>query len=134
MQTHFHPSGKVEWEQAELALYFADREPSQKLSPIQSPPLFGRFAGIDVPAGEKNYEIKHSFVLPVDVRAIAIGGHAHYICREMEMQVELPSGEKMDLLKIDDWDLDWQDQYQFEKPLDLPAGSKLTTRIHLFHS
>ena len=70
-----------------------------------------------------------SITLPVDVEAISIRGHAHYICREMEMTATLPDGEKMTLMKIDDWDLDWQDRYQFAKPLSLPAGTKLYAEI-----
>ena len=134
MQTHFHPSGKVEWEEAELALYFADKPPSRQLVPIQLPPLFGRFAGIDVAAGDDDFEITQSYVLPVDVEAIQIGGHAHYICREMELHAVLPDGEKIDLLTIDDWDLDWQDQYQFDQPISLPAGTKLDARIRYDNS
>ena len=129
MQTHFHPSGKVEYEEAELALYFADKPPSRQLVAIQLPPLFGRMAGLDVPAGKKDFEISQSFTLPVDVEAIQIGGHAHYICREMEIKATLPDGTKIELLTIDDWDLDWQDQYQFAKPYSLPAGTKLDARL-----
>ena len=129
MQTHFHPSGKPEWEEAELALYFADKPPSKQIVPIQLPPLFGRLAGIDVPAGKKDFEISQSFTLPVDVEAVQIGGHAHYICREMDLHAVLPDGKKLELLTIDDWDLDWQDQYQFKKPVSLPAGTKLNARL-----
>ena len=129
MQTHFHPSGKTEWEQAELALYFADKPPSRQMVPIQLPPLFGRFAGINVPAGKRDFEIRDSFTTPVDMEAVQISGHAHYICREMELHATLPSGEKIDLLTIDDWDLDWQDQYQFAEPVSLPKGTKLDVRI-----
>ena len=35
----------------------------------------------------------------------------------------------IDLMKIDDWDLDWQDRYYFKKPLTLPAGTVLTTKL-----
>lgn len=129
MQTHFHPSGKPEWEEAELALYFADEPPSKQMVSIQMPPLFGYFAGIDVPAGKNDFEISQSFTLPVDVEAVQIGGHAHYICREMELHATLPDGKKLDLLTIDDWDLDWQDQYQFKQPIPLPAGTKLDARL-----
>jgi hypothetical protein len=129
MQTHFHPSGKTEWEQAELALYFADKAPTRQLVPIQLPPLFGRLAGLDVPAGQKDFEITETLTLPVGVEAIGISGHAHYICREMEMKATLPSGKVVDLLTIDDWDLDWQDQYQFKEPIPLPAGTRLDARI-----
>ena len=129
MQTHFHPSGKVEWEQTEMAIYFADKPPSRQTVDVPLPPLFGRFAGLNVPAGEKNFRISQSITLPVDVEAISIRGHAHYICREMEMTATLPDGEKITLMQIDDWDLDWQDRYQFAKPLSLPAGTKLYAEI-----
>ncbi|MFO0942677.1 MAG: cytochrome c [Pirellulales bacterium] len=129
MQTHFHPSGKVEVEQAELAIYFSDTKPSHMLVPLQMPPLFGVGAGIDVPAGETNYQIRDAITLPVDVQAIEIGGHAHYICKNLKLDATLPDGKQLTLLQIDDWDLDWQDQYLFKQPIDLPKGTKLTSVI-----
>lgn len=129
MQTHFHPSGKRETEQAELALYFADQPPSKQLVTIQVPAMFGFGANIDIPAGEKNFRITDSFTLPIDIQAISIGGHAHYICREMKMTARTPSGTEITLMQIDDWDLDWQDRYLFAEPVDLPAGTVITTDI-----
>jgi hypothetical protein len=129
MQTHFHPSGKAETEQAELGLYFAEKPPSQRMVPIQLPPLFGMGAGLDIPAGEANFQIHGNYVLPIDVRGVEIGGHAHYLCREMLMTAKLPNGETLALLKIDDWDLDWQDQYQFATPQVLPKGTELSVTI-----
>lgn len=129
MQTHFHPSGKEEVEQAELALYFTDQKPNHMLVPVQLPPLFGVGAGIDVPAGEPNYQVRDSLTLPVDVQAIEVGGHAHYICKSLRLDATLPDGKQMTLLQIDDWDLDWQDQYLFKHPIDLPKGTKLNSLI-----
>lgn len=129
MQTHFHPSGKPEFEQAELALYFADRAPSKRLVSIQVPVMFGFGAGIDIPAGEKNFTISDSFTIPIDVQAISVGGHAHYICRTMEMTARLPNGSQKSLMQIDDWDLDWQDRYLFAEPIKLPAGTVIETKI-----
>ena len=90
MQTHFHPTGKPETEQAELGLYFADQPPTKRLIPIQLPPLFGMGAGIDIPPGKADYTIRDSYTLPIDVQGIEIGGHAHYICSEMHMTAKLP--------------------------------------------
>lgn len=129
MQTHFHPSGKRETEQAELALYFADQNPSKQLVTTQVPPMFGFGANIDIPAGENNFRITESFTLPIDVQAISIGGHAHYICREMKMTARTPTGTEITLMQIDDWDLDWQDRYLFADPVDLAAGTVITTDI-----
>ncbi len=129
MQTHFHPSGKPEVEQAELALYFSNQVPSHMIVPLQMPPLFGIGAGIDVPAGEANFTISDTLTLPIDVRGVEIGGHADYICREMLMVAKLRNGKQMELLRIDDWDLDWQDQYQFSVPVDLPKETEISATI-----
>lgn len=129
MQTHFHPTGKKETEQAELALYFTDQPPAKPLVPIQIPPFFGRTMGIDIPAGESDYVVEDEFNLPVPVEAVVVGGHAHYLCRTMTMTATLPGGTVITLLDIQDWDLDWQDRYQFADPLDLPAGTVLKSRL-----
>ncbi len=129
MQTHFHPSGKAEIEQGTVALYFAEEPPTKALIGLQVPPLFGRAAGIDIPPGEKNYTITDRYTLPVSVEAIGVGGHAHYLCREMRMKARLPDGQQEWLLDIDDWDLNWQDRYYFKHPLRLPAGTEIQTTL-----
>lgn len=129
MQTHFHPSGKKEVEHATMALYFAEKPPSRQLTSIMVPPLFGRFANIDIPAGKKDYTITDSFKLPVGVNAIRTSGHAHYLGKEMSMVAKLPDGKTINLFQIDDWDLDWQDTYQFAEPVKLPAGTIIESKI-----
>ncbi|HBM76576.1 MAG TPA: hypothetical protein DD438_00585, partial [Verrucomicrobiales bacterium] len=101
MQTHFHPSGKKEVEEAELALYFAKKAPEVNLVPIQIPPFFGATKAINIPAGDQDYVVEDSITLPVPVKAVSVGGHAHYICRAMSMTATLPDGKKITLMDID---------------------------------
>lgn len=129
MQTHFHPTGKAEVEQGELGIYFTDVAPKHRLQSVQLPAIFGAGAGINVPAGDRNYQVVDKYTLPIDVLAHEVGGHAHYICRSMEMKAHLPDGKQLTLLRITDWDLDWQDQYTFAQPLPLPQGTELVTTI-----
>ena len=129
MQTHFHPSGRKEVEHVTMALYFADQPPSRQLTTIMIPPVFGRFANIDIPAGKTDYTITDSFTFPVAVNAIRTSGHAHYLGKEMSMVAKLPDGSTINLFQIDDWDLDWQDTYQFANPVSLPAGTTIESRI-----
>jgi mono/diheme cytochrome c family protein len=129
MQTHFHPSGKPDLEQAELGLYFADRAPKQKLVAVQMPPVFGMGASLEIPAGKSDFVLHDEYVLPIDILGFEIGGHAHYICREMTMTATPPTGKAIELLRINDWDLDWQDQYMYKTPVALPKGTKLTVDI-----
>jgi hypothetical protein len=129
MQTHFHPTGKPEREQAELALYFAKAPPKKRLVQIQVPAMFGFGANINIPPEEDNYRVEDSFTLPIDVEAISVGGHAHYICKSMKMVATKPDGDEVVLLEIDEWDLDWQDRYLYATAIPLPAGTKVHSMI-----
>jgi mono/diheme cytochrome c family protein len=129
LSTHFHPSGKPEKEQSVVGLYFSKMPPKQDFTAMQFPPLFGVFTGLKIPAGAKTYTIKDSFTLPVDVKAFGIGGHAHYLAKTMKLTATLPSGTRETLLWIPDWDFNWQGQYQFEKFVDLPKGTRLDAEL-----
>lgn len=134
VQMHFHPSGKVETEKARLGLYFADEAPEKTLTGVQVPPLFGRFASIDIPAGEKDYVVRDSFTTPIDLDVYGAGGHAHYLCTQMKMTATLPTGETKSLLWIDRWDFAWQERYYFVEPMRLPAGTRLDVELHYDNS
>ena len=131
LQMHFHPTGKVEREQATLGIYFAKEPPRRTLTALQMPPVFGAFAGINIPAGEKRFSIKDSFVLPIDVEVISGGGHAHYLAKEMRMTATLPTGMKQELFGIPDWKFNWQERYYFDgkTPVRLPKGTRIDVEI-----
>ena len=75
VQMHFHPSGKSETERAEVGFYFAEK-PGRAFMRVSLPPMFGLFAGIDIPGGVSDYIVEDSFVLPVDVEAFSVEAHA----------------------------------------------------------
>jgi hypothetical protein len=129
LSTHFHPSGKIEKEASTVGLYFAAAPPTQAFAGLALPALFGVFEGIDIPPGEKEYTIRDSFVLPVDVKAFNTGAHAHYLAKRMKLTATLPDGVTKTLLQIDDWDFAWQDQYPFEEFVLLPKGTRLDGTI-----
>jgi hypothetical protein len=130
LQMHFHPTGKVEQEQATIGLYFADKPPVQTLSALQMPPLFGALAGINLPPGVKNFTIRDSFTVPVDVDVIAMGGHAHYLATQMTLKATLPgSGKTRILASVPKWDFNWQERYTYAEPIRLPKGTRLDVEI-----
>jgi hypothetical protein len=129
LQHHFYPTGKPEIERSVVGIHFADRAPERRLTAIQLPPLFGFFAGLDIPAGASDFRVEDSFELPVDIEGVAIGAHAHYLGREMKMTAELPDGRERVLLWIKDWDFAWQDRYFFTELVPLPKGTRLRAFI-----
>ncbi|MBI5853211.1 MAG: cytochrome c [Planctomycetes bacterium] len=129
LQTHFHPSGKVEHEKSTIGIWFGEK-PKRTLTAIQLPPLFGALWGIDIPAGERRYEVRDSFVLPVAVDGVSIGGHAHYLCTDLRATATSPDGDEIVLLDVPRWDFGWQDRYTFAQPVRLPAGTRLDFVLH----
>jgi hypothetical protein len=127
--THFHPSGKTEEEASTIALYFADKPPVQRFTGLQLPVGFGVLAGIDIAAGQKDFSIEDSFVLPVDVKAFGISAHAHYLGKDFKVTATLPDGKTKTLLHISDWDFTWQEGYRFQDFLDLPKGTTVDAKI-----
>jgi mono/diheme cytochrome c family protein len=129
LQTHFHPSGKVEHEKTTVGLYFAKKKPERRLLTFQAPPFFGILAGINIPAGAKDYKIKGKFRAPVDMELISAGGHAHYVCESMKATATLPDGSTRALLYIPRWDFNWQGNYLYKEAVKLPRGTVIDVEI-----
>lgn len=129
LQTHFHPSGKVESEVSSVGIYFADKPPTRQFTTLQLPPVFGRLSGMDIPAGASNYVVKDSFVVPIDVEAISVTPHAHYLGKTFLLTATLPNGKQQTLLKIDEWDFKWQEDCAYKDRIKLPKGTRLDAAI-----
>jgi tetratricopeptide (TPR) repeat protein len=110
--------------QPQIGLFFSDTPPTR--TPI-SVKLDSK--AIDIPAGESNYVIEDSYVLPVDVEVVSVYPHAHYLAKEMRGTATLPDGTERPLIWIRQWDVRWQDRYRYRTPLALPKGTRVSMRF-----
>jgi tetratricopeptide (TPR) repeat protein len=110
--------------QPSIGLFFSDTPPTR--TPIS---VKLEAHGIAIPAGEPNYVVEDSYVVPVDVDAVSIYPHAHYLGKEMRGTATLPDGSRKDLLWIRQWDFRWQDRYRYESPVFFPRGTRLSMRF-----
>ncbi|MBK6564495.1 MAG: hypothetical protein IPG18_04730 [Saprospiraceae bacterium] len=53
--------------------------------------------------------------IPFDVSLIGIFPHMHYLGKNWEVYIENPDGSKTNLIKINDWDFNWQGGYYFDR-------------------
>jgi hypothetical protein len=119
IQIHYHPSGKPEQDQSSIGLKFS------------GPPTKGRALllvmnrYLDIPAGESHYVVKGSVIVPQDAELWGITPHAHYLATDMKVDARLPDGSVMALIRIKDWDFNWQGQYRYKEPIKLPKGTKI---------
>ena len=121
---HMISGAQSETVQPSIGLFFSDTPPTR--TPIS---VKLEAQGIAIPAGDSNYVVEDSYVLPVDVDAVSIYPHAHYIGKEMRGTATLPDGSQQDLLWIRQWDFRWQDRYRYRSPVFLPQGTRLSMRF-----
>jgi tetratricopeptide (TPR) repeat protein len=121
---HMITGAKSETVQPSIGLFFSDTPPTR--TPIS---VKLEAHGIAIPASEANYVVEDSYVLPVDVDAVSVYPHAHYLGKEMRGTATLPDGTQKDLLWIRQWDFRWQDRYRYRSPLFLPQGTRLSMRF-----
>jgi mono/diheme cytochrome c family protein len=123
LEMHYHPSGKAEVDRSKVGFYLTKEPPTRRMTPLQIPPSFGITTGLDIPPGESEYTLKHRYKLSHDVEVVNIFPHAHYICKEIKGVAKLPDSTKTTLIWIKNWDFAWQEQYAYEDPPILPAGT-----------
>ncbi len=129
VQVHYHPQGKAETDRSKIGIYFAKK-------PIKQVIHWGIVInpGLELPPGQSNIEVKAAWEVPVDVTAHSVAPHMHLLGRDMQISVKFPDGRLRDLIKVPDWDFNWQYTYQFEKPLDIPKGSLVYLVSHYDNS
>jgi len=124
LNIHLQPSGKPQWIQPSLGLYFTDH-------PATLYPMLVQLENdrkIDIPAGAKDFIVTDEFTVPVDVDLLAIYPHAHYLGRNLQAFATYPDGTKKSLIHIPEWNLNWQAVYRYATPVELPAGTVVSMR------
>lgn len=120
VQLHMLPSGRPEDVTVRVGFYYAAGPPQRTPALLR----LGR-KDIDIPAGDGDYRLRDAFTLPVDVDVVGIYPHAHYLGKDMAVYADLPSGERTWLIRIDEWDFNWQDDYRYVEPVALPSGATI---------
>lgn len=120
LQVHYHKSGKPETDRTRIGLYFC-KKPVDKRQRVF--PLANR--NINIPAGESNYVLHASLPIIFNVTLQSVMPHMHLVGKEMTVTATLPDGTEKPLIKISDWDFNWQNTYRFKEPISLPRGSRL---------
>jgi hypothetical protein len=126
---HYHGTGRDETDQSMVGLYYAPRRSRQLVGEIQVLNL-----DLDIPAGESRHRHHASYTLPADVLLLDTAPHMHVLGREVKATATLPDGRVEPLIRITDWDFNWQEQYVYAKPLWLPQGTRIDVDFYFDNS
>lgn len=125
LNAHMQPDGKPEQVRPVIGLYFTGK-------PQTSYPMLMQLehdGALSIPPGNPNFLVSDDFKLPLDVDVLAVYPHAHYLGKVLEGYATLPNGERKWLVRIPDWDSNWQAVYRYREPVFLPKGSVISMRF-----
>jgi len=119
-QLHYTPFGKEVVDNSKIGLYFYDKPPELIMhGVVVMDPT------IEIPAGEGRHQEVAYVQFPKDALLYSAFPHAHYRAYSSDLWIRYPDGKEKLLLSLPRYDFNWQRSYTFDKPLLVPAGSKL---------
>ena len=123
VQFHFHRTGKEEKDRTKIGIYFAKGPIKETYRSVAATGLFKT-----IPAGEKAFKVETSWKLMDEVSVYRLVPHMHLLGREVELFATMPGEKERLLIRIPEWDYNWQEQYELKVPLKLPKGTILKVR------
>ncbi|MFZ4686148.1 MAG: redoxin domain-containing protein [Hyphomonadaceae bacterium] len=121
-QMHYTPFGKEAVSAEQIGLYFyKDGEMPDLI--MRELPLVDQF--IEIPANDGAHKEIAYFDFPKDAILHTAVVHAHYRGTYSKLELMTPDGKRETILNVPFYDFNWQRMYEFEKPIDIPAGSKV---------
>lgn len=123
VQFHFHRTGKEERDRTKVGLYFTKGPPTDGFRLLPVPGVF-----FEIPPGEKNYAVNNAWRLQEDVTVHRLIPHMHLLGKDIELTATAPGEKERTLIRISEWDYNWQEQYELKEPLTLPKGTVLRVR------
>ncbi len=119
-QLHYTANGKAGEDQSRVGVVFAKEPPAERVMTLGLGT--DKFA---IPPGDPNYRVPFTVTLPNSSTLLSFFPHMHLRGRAFEYKVTQPGGEQETLLKIDNYNFNWQLTYRLEKPLLLQEGAKI---------
>jgi hypothetical protein len=95
--------------------------------------LLGR-PQLAIPAGDSSYRVTGSTTLDQDSHLFGVTPHMHWLGKDFVLAATRPDGSKVTLIRIDDWDFNWQGAYDFVTPVPLPKGTRIDMLAHFDNS
>lgn len=124
LNIHYSPSSRNVKDSSKIKLYFAKEEVKNEIKTlairegdISNQPFY--IKANTVPT------FYVSYIVPQDLHLVSILPHMHYLGKSFKALALSPEGVVIPLIKIDQWDFNWQSSYFFESPLLIPKGSTI---------
>lgn len=126
IQVHYAPLPTDETDQSSVNVFF--KKPDD---PIIREIERRRVTPLDLDGGWFSFVIEPEEVkmfhgtrdVDEDISLISVYPHAHYLGKDWEIYAVTPTNDTINIIRISDWDFNWQGEYTFDRMKKIPAGS-----------
>lgn len=124
LQVHYAPTSVDETDSSVVNLFFADQPAtrfvkSYVMLPFGSALTNGPFV---IPANQSK-TFHGRWTVPEDASFLSVSPHCHLLGTHWEIYAIKPNGDTVNLVKVPEWDFNWQGGYYFRNLIYLPMGS-----------
>ncbi|MDX1905792.1 MAG: T9SS type A sorting domain-containing protein [Bacteroidia bacterium] len=126
VQMHYAPTAADEYDSTTINIFYKD-EPVQRyienyiMLPTNNILTNGPFI---IPANQTR-TFHGVWTVPRDISLLAISPHMHLLGQSWEVWAISPTGDSTNLIRISDWDFNWQGTYLFPQMIKVRAGSQI---------
>ena len=120
LQVHYYRTGFEERDRTKVGVYF-----SKSPRPVPTRLAVAINRDFKIPKDVKNHEVRAECRIEEASYLYAITPHMHLVGETMSVTAHLPDGERLPLIRIDDWDFNWQTTYRYRDLQLLPAGTRI---------
>jgi hypothetical protein len=128
-QIHYATNGTAGTDQSKIGLIFSKEPPKQRV--ISAVAKNWTFV---IPPGEARHEVRSMVVFASDVTLVSLQPHMHYRGHDYEYKAVYPTGETEVLLRVPNYDFNWQITYFLDKPKLMPRGTRIECTAHYDNS
>ena len=119
-EMHYTPTGEPHVDETRLGLVFTDTPPDRQVWTTAI--VHGQFV---IPPGAPDYKVEADLTFTEDVKLLNLLPHSHLRGVRWDYEAVYPDGRREAVLSVPSYDFNWQIDYIFDEPLELPAGSKI---------
>ena len=126
IQVHYAPLPTDETDRSLLNIFYKDADdqisrPLQRL-PVSPFNLDDGWLSFSIPPDEVKtfHGTKNVYQ---DISLISVYPHCHYLGKDWDLFAITSEGDTINIIKIDEWDFNWQGDYTFDRMKKIPEGS-----------
>ena len=119
-QIHYTANGTAGTDRSRVGIVYAKEMPKERVVNA-----FIMNTSLKIPAEDPAHKVDAKVTLQQEAKLQALFPHMHVRGKSFEYTATYPTGETTTLLKVPQYDFNWQLTYFLDKPLVLPKGTQL---------